>query len=643
MSTLAVSARRRASFAFAALLASVGLPALLASAPALAQPTAALTMRVQGQSLPAPGQAEGPFNNGAFYVPGQAVEVRAVITRTGTGSLSNFVFETTFPEDWEFRAGSVVLPLKQESGDKASVQRYSWGSYPESLENEPLEISYRLIVPAGTDGPFPITGRIDFQANGVPQNSGVVQRDLSPDPDFDNDGMPNSFETEFGFDPFDPADANQDADNDGLTNLEEYLRGTNPQDPNSPGVVRFVAPGGSTNPAQGISPNLPWDLAFALSQFPNTGPTPIRATIILAPGVYSGVFQLTPAIKLLGQSCAPDDNLGACSIISGTVLGAEGATVERLVFLAPDGDTDQLVINNVGVKVTSCAFIGPETGGGTGIVLIGAGSGRTDIGRCTFQRLAIGVEVGGPLPTLWRSIFANLFRDDDDDDKQDDFVTGILIDVLPPGVPGGGSLTDSRNPSVGYNTFLVSTIASGRAIINLRNEVLVVENNDWGTDNLEEIVAAIDGDADVEPFLAAGSAIFAASLFCTVWDGETEDRITNATLLLQPSTFLPITENENGVYGYPAIGPGVYALNATAAGYQSKTMDVTVVDGEFKSVIVPMFEAEAAPPPTGCCAQPQSAKGGGGPLTHLAEHRGDMLVGGLALLALAVLGRRRRV
>lgn len=636
MNAPAVPPRRRARFAIAlltALLAWAVWPAIQAGA----QPTAALSMRVQGQSLPVSGEAEGRFNNGAFYVPGQAVEVRAVITRTGVGSLTNFTFETTFPENWEFRAGNIVLPLKQTPGDGTAVQRYNWGSYPQSLENEPLEIVYRLIVPAGTDGPFQITGKLDFQANGEAQTSGVVRRDLSPDPDFDNDGMPNTWETQFNFDPFNPADANQDADNDGLTNLQEYLRGTNPRDPNDPGIVRFVAPGGSTSPTAGTSPQFPWSLPFALSQFPNTGPVPVRATIILAPGVYAGDFQLTRGIKLLGQACAPDADIDSCSVISGTIRGAEGAIVERLVFLAPDAATEQLVVNNVGVQVAACAFIGPETGGGTGIVLSGAGSGRTDIGRSTFQRLAIGVEVRGPLPTLWRSIFGNLFAPDDDD-KQDPVVTGILIEVLPPGVPGGGSLTDSRNPNVGYNTFLVASIASGRAIINRRAEPLVVENNDWGTDDLDEILAAIDGDADVEPFLAAGSAILAGSLFCTVWDGETEDRITNASLLLQPSTFLPVTANENGVYGYPAIGAGVYALTASAAGYRTKTIDVTMLDGEFKSLIVPMFEADPVPP-QGCCARPRAE---GEKITPLTEHRGDMLVGGLAIAVLLALGRRRR-
>jgi len=55
------------------------------------------------------------------------------------------------------------------------------------------------------------------------------------DPDDDNDGMPDSFEQAYGFNPFDSADAGQDTDNDGLTNLREYEIGTDPNNDDSDG------------------------------------------------------------------------------------------------------------------------------------------------------------------------------------------------------------------------------------------------------------------------------------------------------------------------------------------------------------------------------------------------------------------------
>jgi hypothetical protein len=46
--------------------------------------------------------------------------------------------------------------------------------------------------------------------------------------DSDNDGMPDAWETKYGFNPQDPADASQDANGNGYTNIEEFLNGMNP-------------------------------------------------------------------------------------------------------------------------------------------------------------------------------------------------------------------------------------------------------------------------------------------------------------------------------------------------------------------------------------------------------------------------------
>lgn len=49
------------------------------------------------------------------------------------------------------------------------------------------------------------------------------------DTDSDGDGLPDSFELNYGLDPTDPLDANLDLDDDGLSNITEYLNGTNPE------------------------------------------------------------------------------------------------------------------------------------------------------------------------------------------------------------------------------------------------------------------------------------------------------------------------------------------------------------------------------------------------------------------------------
>ena len=46
--------------------------------------------------------------------------------------------------------------------------------------------------------------------------------------DTDQDGMPDAWETKYGFDPKNASDGAQDKDEDGYTNVEEHLNGTDP-------------------------------------------------------------------------------------------------------------------------------------------------------------------------------------------------------------------------------------------------------------------------------------------------------------------------------------------------------------------------------------------------------------------------------
>lgn len=81
---------------------------------------------------------------------------------------------------------------------------------------------------------------------------------LAQEPDSDEDGMPDAWETLFGLDPQDPSDAALDPDGDGLTNLQEFGLGTYPTTDDSDGdrlLDGWEATHGF-NPTSGLRPDM---------------------------------------------------------------------------------------------------------------------------------------------------------------------------------------------------------------------------------------------------------------------------------------------------------------------------------------------------------------------------------------------------
>lgn len=74
----------------------------------------------------------------------------------------------------------------------------------------------------------------DYASLGQYFLSGLIPPVLYSD-DTDNDGMPDTWEIQHGFNPLNPSDASGDADNDGLTNVEEYIADTNPKQQDTDG------------------------------------------------------------------------------------------------------------------------------------------------------------------------------------------------------------------------------------------------------------------------------------------------------------------------------------------------------------------------------------------------------------------------
>jgi uncharacterized repeat protein (TIGR01451 family) len=100
---------------------------------------------------------------------------------------------------------------------------------------------YTNRVSASSDGPDPAPG------------NNHASKPLTVFRDTDGDGLWNSWEVRYRFDPGDAADAGEDADGDGHSNRQEFLSGTDPRDPGSvTRIVRVVSTSsGSRVTAQG--------------------------------------------------------------------------------------------------------------------------------------------------------------------------------------------------------------------------------------------------------------------------------------------------------------------------------------------------------------------------------------------------------
>jgi len=101
------------------------------------------------------------------------------------------------------------------------------GSVPYILV-ERVHYNDTLPWPAAADGTGLALHRSDVFLFGNDPVNWTAATPLSRPADRDNDGMPDSWELQYGLDPDNPNDATQDRDHDGMINRDEYLAGTDP-------------------------------------------------------------------------------------------------------------------------------------------------------------------------------------------------------------------------------------------------------------------------------------------------------------------------------------------------------------------------------------------------------------------------------
>lgn len=128
-----------------------------------------------------------------------------------------------------------------------------------------------------------------------------------------------------------------------------------------------------------------------------------------------------------------------------------------------------------------------------------------------------------------------------------------------------------------------------------------MQNNDWDTDNPVEIAAAIAGQATFEPFLAKGAGLIPAGIVCMVWNFDTKEAISNASVQLQPGTFRPVTENSGGIYSMACLGAGNYTVTVSAPGYANVSRNVDAVAGTLKTLVFGMSTVPVPPANGGGC------------------------------------------
>ena len=136
---------------------------------------------------------------------------------------------------------------------------------------------------------------------------------------------------------------------------------------------------------------------------------------------------------------------------------------------------------------------------------------------------------------------------------------------------------------IGFNTF--EGTESGTDVYNETNESVQVENNDWGTEDVDEIDVRIDGPADYEPFLPKGTGMTAASLFCSVVQSGTAAPILDATVMLDT---MKVTRNQEGVYAFPAVASGSYTLTITAPNHEPHTENIVLNENALSSITTPL-------------------------------------------------------
>ena len=242
-------------------------------------------------------------------------------------------FAPKLPTAWSTMTFNNMLFEKQRFNITVSEGPGGASSYTRADSNKltsgALNVDIYLRIPAGTNPvivvtngtyyvPAPAdfdttTGRVHIQgpltsASGI--NSIVVTYGNN---DYDNDGLPDAWELEYGLDPTDNGSINPnngpngDPDGDGMNNLQEYLAGTDPTDSASAlritSIVRqgndinvtWKAGGGKTNILQVSTAAIDGSYTTNFVDLPPQTVLPLSGTTVITNQIDSGAATNAPS------------------------------------------------------------------------------------------------------------------------------------------------------------------------------------------------------------------------------------------------------------------------------------------------------------------------------------------------------------
>ena len=154
-----------------------------------------------------------------------------------------------------FSAGLIKEKSKTIRGNLVSIDGVAWTALPSIATQEQRNAAIffnNTFITVGNKGAIyqsdillP-TGIKDSDNDGIPDDKDAFPNNPkewldtdkdgtgnNADLDDDNDGMPDTWEVKYGFNPLDSADAQQDSDGDGVANIDEYKQKTDPKVKNS--------------------------------------------------------------------------------------------------------------------------------------------------------------------------------------------------------------------------------------------------------------------------------------------------------------------------------------------------------------------------------------------------------------------------